>query len=61
MPHLPLLVLGTHNAKKGGELVSLLDSLPIQVRTLADFPQAIDVIEDGTSFAENGTRRASSG
>jgi len=58
MPYLPLLVLGTHNVKKGGELVSLLDSLPIQVRTLADFPQAIDVIEDGTSFAENAEKKA---
>ncbi|MEK6270169.1 MAG: hypothetical protein N2B57_05365 [Planctomycetales bacterium] len=40
MANLPLLILGTHNAKKGKELVELLDPLPLTVRTLADYPEA---------------------
>ncbi|MCA9102026.1 MAG: RdgB/HAM1 family non-canonical purine NTP pyrophosphatase [Planctomycetales bacterium] len=54
----PLLVLGTHNRKKGRELVELLAPLGIEVRTLADFPQAIEVVEDGASFAENSGKKA---
>lgn len=55
----PLLVLGTHNAKKGRELVELLAPLGIEARTLADFPQAIEVVEDGNSFADNAQKKAS--
>jgi XTP/dITP diphosphohydrolase len=54
----PLLVLGTHNPKKGRELVELLAPLGVEVRTLADFPQAIEVVEDGTSFADNAQKKA---
>ena len=54
----PLLVLGTHNQKKGRELVGLLAPLGIEVRTLADFPNAIEVVEDGQSFAENACKKA---
>ena len=58
MANLPLLVLGTHNAKKGQELVNLLAPLPINVCTLVDYPQAIHVVEDGDSFAENAEKKA---
>jgi XTP/dITP diphosphohydrolase len=54
----PQLVLGTHNLKKGQELVELLAPLGIEVRTLADFLQAIEIVEDGTSFAENAQKKA---
>ncbi len=54
----PLLVLGTHNQKKGRELVELLAPLGIDVRTLADFASAIEVVEDGQSFAENACKKA---
>lgn len=53
-----MLVLGTHNKKKGRELVELLAPLGIKVRTLADFPEAIEVVEDGDSFAANARKKA---
>ena len=49
----PPLVLGTHNRKKGLELAELVAPWGIIVRTLADFPQATVVVEDGDSFAAN--------
>ena len=60
----PVLVLGTANRKKGLELAELL-SLPwahwpvgICLRTLADFPDAISVVEDGDTFAANAALKA---
>ena len=53
-----LLVLGTHNRKKGLELVGLLAQWGFDCRTLADFPNAIDVAETGDSFAENARLKA---
>jgi len=53
-----LLVLGTANRKKGLELAELLAPLRIQVRTLADFPEAIGVAETGATFAENAALKA---
>ncbi len=58
MANIPLLILGTHNAKKGKELVELFDLLPIEVRTLKDYPAALNVVEDGDSFAENAAKKA---
>jgi XTP/dITP diphosphohydrolase len=55
----PLLVLGTRNRKKAEELADLLRPLGIDVRTLADFPQAIEIDEDGQTFAENAAKKAS--
>jgi XTP/dITP diphosphohydrolase len=54
----PLLV-GTRNRKKGEELRHLLVPLGLDVLTLADFPDAIDVVEDGDSFAANAVLKAS--
>ena len=58
MPSRPLLVLGTANRKKGQELAALLAPAGWELRTLADFPQAIDVVEDGDSFAANAILKA---
>src|SRR5262249_8924794 len=55
---MPLLVVGTHNKKKGQELVVLVSPLGIEVSTLADFPQSIVVVEDGGSFAANANLKA---
>lgn len=55
---MPLLVVGTHNRKKGQELVDLVSPLGIDVRTLADFPQAMTVVEDGGTFAANAKLKA---
>jgi len=55
---MPTLVLGTHNRKKGSELAELVAPLGITVRTLAEYPQALSVIEDGETFAANAERKA---
>jgi len=54
----PLLVLGTANRKKGVELAELFAPLGIEVRTLADFADAIDVAEEGDTFAANAALKA---
>jgi XTP/dITP diphosphohydrolase len=53
-----LLVLGSRNRKKLGELVGLLEPHGIELKTLADFPQAIEVEESGSTFAENARLKA---
>jgi XTP/dITP diphosphohydrolase len=52
------LVIGTHNRKKGAELVELLAPLGFQIRTLVDFPNALIVVEDGDTFAANAALKA---
>ncbi|MBN2129414.1 MAG: non-canonical purine NTP pyrophosphatase [Sedimentisphaerales bacterium] len=54
----PRLILGTGNRKKGQELAVLLTPIGIEVRTLAEFPEAIRVDETGTTFAENAALKA---
>ncbi len=53
-----MLVLGTTNRKKGQELARLLAPAGVDVQTLADFPSTVDVVEDGTTFAENAAKKA---
>ena len=55
----PVLVLGTGNKKKRLELEVLLGPLGLELKTLADFSNSIEVVEDGASFAENGALKAS--
>jgi XTP/dITP diphosphohydrolase len=54
-----ILVLGSHNRKKLGELAELLEPHGFELKTLADFPQAIAVDETGQTFAENAHLKAS--
>ena len=54
----PLLVLGTGNRKKGREMADLLAPAGLELRTLADFPTAIQVVEDGETFAANAAKKA---
>lgn len=53
------LVLGTTNRKKAQELADLLCGLPIELKTLADFPNPPAVTEDGQTFADNARKKAS--
>ncbi len=53
-----LIVLGTSNRGKTVELQKLLAPLDIELQTLADFPDAIDVVEDGDSFAANAALKS---
>jgi XTP/dITP diphosphohydrolase len=52
------LIIGTRNQKKGAELLQLLAPCGIRVAILADFPAAIDVLEDGDTFAANALLKA---
>ncbi|MGD0899860.1 MAG: RdgB/HAM1 family non-canonical purine NTP pyrophosphatase [Thermoguttaceae bacterium] len=54
-----LLVLGTANRKKGHELAHLLRPVGLELRTLADFPAPLEVVEDGDTFAANAALKAS--
>ena len=58
MTKLERLVLGTGNRKKGEELLQLLAPLELRLETLADYPNAISVAEDGDSFAANARLKA---
>jgi XTP/dITP diphosphohydrolase len=53
------LVIGTHNRKKGIELAELLAPRGFTVVTLDEVPDAIEVVEDGDSFAANARLKAS--
>jgi XTP/dITP diphosphohydrolase len=52
------LVLGTRNRKKGAELAELLAAWGVSIVTLDELRDAIDVVEDGDSFAANATLKA---
>lgn len=52
------IVVGTHNQKKGAELAETLAPYGLLVATLAEFPEAIEVVEDGDSFAANARLKA---
>ncbi|MBN1853772.1 MAG: RdgB/HAM1 family non-canonical purine NTP pyrophosphatase [Pirellulales bacterium] len=52
------LILGTRNPKKGEELAELIAPLGIDVLTLADISGAMEVVEDGTTFAANASKKA---
>ena len=55
----PRLVIGTNNVAKGRELEQLLAPYGFSVQTLKDFANALDVPEDGDSFAANAQLKAS--
>ncbi|GAA4440441.1 RdgB/HAM1 family non-canonical purine NTP pyrophosphatase [Bremerella cremea] len=58
MPDARQMVLGTYNQKKRNELQQLLAPLGIELKSLQDFPAAIEVVEDGNSFGENAAKKA---
>lgn len=54
-----MIVLGTGNSKKRLEIEELLRCVKTSFSTLADFPQQLEVVENGASFAENARKKAS--
>lgn len=52
------IVLATRNRHKGEELMALLGDLGIRIRTLADFPEAPEVEEDGLTCEANAVKKA---
>src|SRR5437660_172882 len=53
-----VLVVGTRNPKKGEEILEILGGLPLEVRDLTGWPDAPEVVEDGTTFEENARKKA---
>jgi XTP/dITP diphosphohydrolase len=53
-----ILVLGTRNRKKLAELVQMLEPHGFELKTLDDFPQAVEVEESGETFAANASLKA---
>ena len=52
------VVLATRNRHKVEELAALLGDLGIRIRTLADFPHAPEVEEDGATCEANAIKKA---
>jgi XTP/dITP diphosphohydrolase len=52
------ILIATTNPGKLREIVRILDGLPIELKTLADFPDAPIADETGASFAENARQKA---
>jgi XTP/dITP diphosphohydrolase len=52
------LVFATHNRDKVGEFMALLQRLPVEIRTLDDFPSVGDIQEDADSLEENAEKKA---
>ena len=52
------IILGTKNKDKLRELKSLLKGAKIRVRSLAEFPGCLEVIEDGRTFEANARKKA---
>ncbi len=53
------LLIATGNKGKIVELQSLLASLPLRLRSLAEFPDVSEVEETGTTFSDNAMLKAS--
>ncbi|MCA9081070.1 MAG: RdgB/HAM1 family non-canonical purine NTP pyrophosphatase [Planctomycetaceae bacterium] len=56
---MPPIVLASRNRKKSAEIQALLGPHAVQVLSVADFPQATEVDEDGDTFAANAAKKAS--
>lgn len=52
------LVVATRNVKKKREILEILGDLPIDLHDLTAYPQAPDVVEDGTTFEANARKKA---
>ncbi len=52
------IVLATRNQHKKQELLTLLQDLSVVIKTLDDFPEAPDVVEDGDTCEANAMKKA---
>ena len=62
MPPFSTLVIATHNRKKAGEMIHILAARfpEVEFKTLADYADATEPEETGTTYAENATIKAES-
>lgn len=52
------IVIGTHNRHKTEEISRILSGLPLEILSLADFPDISPVEEDGKTLLENAVKKA---
>ena len=52
------LLVATTNQKKLKELKELLTDLPVKLLSLNDFPNVVEIEEDGITFRENAEKKA---
>jgi len=52
------VVIATRNLGKLREMGAILASLSLKLRSLKDFPEIPDVVEDGATFSENAGKKA---
>src|SRR5450755_4742213 len=55
---MPLLLVGTRNSKKREEILEILGDCGLELRDLTHYPDAPEVVEDGTTFEENARKKA---
>ena len=54
---IPKLLVASNNPKKLKELKELLGDFSITLISLADFPNVVEVEEDGSTFLENAEKK----
>lgn len=54
----PVVVLASRNPGKVRELVALLADLPLEVKSLLDFPDVPPLAEEGATYADNAVAKA---
>src|ERR1051326_6551026 len=52
------LVIGTRNPKKLREILEILGDLDLELKDLTSYPNAPEVVEDGTTFEANAQKKA---
>ncbi|MCI0680827.1 MAG: RdgB/HAM1 family non-canonical purine NTP pyrophosphatase [Gemmataceae bacterium] len=52
------LIVATRNPKKRREILEILGDLPLELHDLSEFPQALEVVEDGGTFEANARKKA---
>jgi len=52
------IVIGSRNPGKLVEIEAILQTFPVKLRSLAEFPDAPEVEETGTTFQENAEKKA---
>jgi XTP/dITP diphosphohydrolase len=53
-----VLIVGSRNRKKRDEIVEILNGLGLDIRDLTQWPDAPEVVEDGTTFEANARKKA---
>ena len=54
----PLIIIGTRNRKKREEILEILGDLGLEFADLSRWPDAPEVIENGTTFEANARKKA---